>query len=40
MDGMHLVTRALLLNLDSLPPRARRIRAPDHVGIAPDDLPY
>ncbi|MBN9088199.1 MAG: hypothetical protein J0J01_14915 [Reyranella sp.] len=41
MDGMHRVARAPLLNLDSLP--AKRFAedpAPDHVGIAPDDLPY
>src|SRR3982751_127009 len=41
MDGMHRVAKALLLNLDSL--LAKRFNedpAPDHVGIAPDDLPY
>jgi hypothetical protein len=41
MDGMHRVAKALLLNLDSLP--AKRFvedPAPDHIGVAPDDLPY
>jgi hypothetical protein len=41
MDGMHRVAKALLLNLDGLP--AKRFvedPAPDHVGVAPDDLPY
>ena len=41
MDGMHRVAKALLLDLDRLP--AKRFvedPAPDHVGVAPDDLPY
>jgi hypothetical protein len=41
MDGMHRVAKALIRNLASLP--AKRFvqdPEPDHVGIAPDDLPY
>ncbi len=41
MDGMHRVAKALLLDLDRLP--AKRFiedPVPDHVGVAPDDLPY
>jgi hypothetical protein len=41
MDGMHRVAKALIRNLDSLP--AKRFvqdPEPDHVGVAPDDLPY
>jgi hypothetical protein len=41
MDGMHRVARALIEGRASLP--ARRFvqdPEPDHVGGAPDDLPY
>ena len=41
MDGMHRVAKALICNLASVPAR-RFVRdpEPDHVGVAPDDLPY
>ena len=41
MDGMHRVAKALIENVDDLPAkRFARDPAPDHVGVAPDDLPY
>jgi len=41
MDGMHRVAKALIAERLTLP--AKRFvldPAPDHVGVAPDDLPY
>ena len=41
MDGMHRVAKALIENVDDLPAkRFAQDPAPDHVGVAPDDLPY
>ena len=41
MDGMHRVAKALIQQLESVPARQfARDPEPDHVGIAPDDLPY
>ncbi|HPF32639.1 MAG TPA: hypothetical protein PK907_06435 [Candidatus Sabulitectum sp.] len=41
MDGMHRVCRALVLGLDSVPAvRFPSDPDPDHVGVAPDELPY
>ena len=41
MDGMHRVAKALIRNQASLPARQfAQDPEPDHVGVAPDDLPY
>jgi len=41
MDGMHRVARALILQHATLPARQFvEDPPPDHVGVAPEDLPY
>ncbi|MGA7108564.1 MAG: hypothetical protein WBV28_22070 [Terracidiphilus sp.] len=41
MDGMHRICKALLLGHESVEGvRFVRDPEPDHVGVAPDDLPY
>lgn len=41
MDGMHRVARALILQRATVPARQFATDPPpDHVGVAPEDLPY